>query len=119
MKEMGTLSGVPIEPDEQTRLLDVCVSLAGVIGGGVPGAGGYDAVWLLVCDPYPEDETHKSLGRPRSQHDQSPLERVEYIWSGYKELKVTPLSSKESMAKGIRLENVADIPGLAVVLNAP
>ena len=37
MKEMGDLSGVPIEPEEQTKLLDRCVSQAGVIGGGVPG----------------------------------------------------------------------------------
>lgn len=37
MREMGTLSGVPIEPPEQTKLLDTCVSGAGVIGGGVPG----------------------------------------------------------------------------------
>lgn len=34
---MGLLAGVPIEPPEQTALLDVCVSQAGVIGGGVPG----------------------------------------------------------------------------------
>jgi phosphomevalonate kinase len=37
MREMGTLSGVPIEPIEQTQLLDLCVSQPGVIGGGVPG----------------------------------------------------------------------------------
>jgi phosphomevalonate kinase len=37
MKEMGDLAGVPIEPEEQTKLLDTCVSQAGVIGGGVPG----------------------------------------------------------------------------------
>lgn len=37
MREMGSLSGVPIEPPEQTKLLDTCVSGAGVIGGGVPG----------------------------------------------------------------------------------
>jgi len=37
MKQMGDFSGVPIEPDEQTRLLDICVSLPGVVGGGVPG----------------------------------------------------------------------------------
>lgn len=37
MREMGNLSGVPIEPPEQTSLLDACVSVAGVIGGGVPG----------------------------------------------------------------------------------
>lgn len=37
MRTMGELSGVPIEPIEQTKLLDACVSLAGIIGGGVPG----------------------------------------------------------------------------------
>lgn len=37
MREMGIRSGVPIEPPEQTELLDVCVAQAGVIGGGVPG----------------------------------------------------------------------------------
>ncbi len=37
MKRMGTGAGVPIEPDEQTRLLDKCVEVEGVIGGGVPG----------------------------------------------------------------------------------
>lgn len=39
MREMGTLAGVPIEPQEQTDLLDACISGAGVIGGGVPGGG--------------------------------------------------------------------------------
>jgi len=37
MKAMGESVGVPIEPDEQTRLLDACTQRAGVIGGGVPG----------------------------------------------------------------------------------
>ncbi|KAF9531647.1 ribosomal protein S5 domain 2-type protein [Crepidotus variabilis] len=104
MKEMGNFSGVPIEPDEQTRLLDVCVSQAGVVGGGVPGAGGYDAIWLLVCDPV------------STLPDQSPLERVEHVWSTYKELNVSPLSSKESFAKGLRVENVDDVQGLKVLL---
>lgn len=37
MRQMGEYSDVPIEPKEQTALLDACVSQAGVIGGGVPG----------------------------------------------------------------------------------
>jgi phosphomevalonate kinase len=37
MREMGQLSGVDIEPEQQTKLLDASVSMAGVIGGGVPG----------------------------------------------------------------------------------
>lgn len=50
VREMSRLSGVPIEPEPQTQLLDACTDLAGVIGGVVPGAGGYDAVALLVED---------------------------------------------------------------------
>lgn len=106
MKEMGTLSGVPIEPDEQTRLLDVCVGQAGVIGGGVPGAGGYDAIWVLVCDP------------ENGKHDQTPLDRIEHVWGTYKELNVSPLSSTESSARGIRLEKLEDIKGLGMVVHA-
>lgn len=37
MREMSAAAGVPIEPPEQTELLDACTSGAGVIGGGVPG----------------------------------------------------------------------------------
>ncbi|KAF2145584.1 uncharacterized protein K452DRAFT_243738 [Aplosporella prunicola CBS 121167] len=48
IREMSELSGVPIEPAEQTELLDACSKVAGVIGGVVPGAGGYDAVALLI-----------------------------------------------------------------------
>lgn len=35
---MGELAGnVPIEPKEQTALLDACLSIPGVVCGGVPG----------------------------------------------------------------------------------
>jgi len=101
MRKMGELSEVPIEPKEQTALLDVCVSQAGVIGGGVPGAGGYDAIWLLICDP----PGHR-LG------EKKPLERVEHVWSTYTDLDVSPLSSVESVAKGARIERLGDIVGL-------
>ena len=37
MTKMGHLANVPIEPEEQTRLIDACQALPGVIGGGVPG----------------------------------------------------------------------------------
>ncbi|KAF6760281.1 phosphomevalonate kinase [Ephemerocybe angulata] len=108
MREMGTESGVPIEPTEQTKLLNACVGQAGVIGGGVPGAGGYDAVWLLVCDPV------------TSKPDQSPTERIEYFWSQCKELSLSPLSAKESLAKGARIEALDAIPGLkeAIIVSA-
>ncbi|KAJ7188251.1 phosphomevalonate kinase [Mycena filopes] len=101
MREMGTLSGVPIEPIEQTKLLDLCISQPGVIGGGVPGAGGYDALWLLVCDPA---DSASPIRRP--------VEIVENVWSTYTELDVSPLSVVESRAKGARIEQLDMIPGL-------
>jgi phosphomevalonate kinase len=51
IRDMGSRSGVPIEPQEQTELLDALTGgVTGVIGGVVPGAGGYDAVALLIKD---------------------------------------------------------------------
>ncbi|KAK0983068.1 phosphomevalonate kinase [Friedmanniomyces endolithicus] len=50
IRTMSEKSGVPIEPPEQTELLDACENVPGVVGGVVPGAGGYDAVALLIQD---------------------------------------------------------------------
>ena len=121
---MGQLSGVEIEPEQQTKLLDASVSMAGVIGGGVPGgkcvlllkkslmpifdtypeAGGFDAVWLLVCEP-PED----TPGIP-------PLPRIERLWSSFP--GVAPLLAQESKARGVTLERIDDVPGLAAVVKS-
>ena len=48
VREMSRKSGVPIEPKVQTDLLDACSALPGVVGGVCPGAGGFDAIALLV-----------------------------------------------------------------------
>ena len=50
IREMSTKAEVPIEPKAQTNLLDACCQLPGVLGGVVPGAGGYDAITLLIED---------------------------------------------------------------------
>ncbi|KAI9821677.1 MAG: phosphomevalonate kinase [Pycnora praestabilis] len=50
LREMSAATGVPVEPPAQTRLLTTCSAVTGVIGGVVPGAGGYDAIALLVED---------------------------------------------------------------------
>ena len=50
IREMSDEASVPIEPPVQTALIDSCCTVAGVIGGVVPGAGGYDAITLLVED---------------------------------------------------------------------
>ncbi len=50
IREMSRKAEVPIEPKAQTDLLDACCQVSGVLGGVVPGAGGYDAIALLVED---------------------------------------------------------------------
>ncbi|PSS05341.1 ribosomal protein S5 domain 2-type protein [Coniella lustricola] len=59
VKKMGEASGVPIEPDSQTELLDALTSgVEGVYGGVVPGAGGFDALAILVKD---DEETARRI----------------------------------------------------------
>lgn len=48
LQRLTLSSGAEIEPTEQTALLDLCEKLPGCLGGVVPGAGGYDAICLLV-----------------------------------------------------------------------
>ena len=50
IRDMSRLSDVPIEPTSQTKLIDACSGVEGVIGGVVPGAGGFDAIALLIED---------------------------------------------------------------------
>jgi phosphomevalonate kinase len=48
MREMGMAAGVPIEPEPQTQLLDATMNMDGVLLAGVPGAGGFDAVFSVT-----------------------------------------------------------------------
>uniref|UniRef100_A0A0D9VRZ3 phosphomevalonate kinase n=1 Tax=Leersia perrieri TaxID=77586 RepID=A0A0D9VRZ3_9ORYZ len=48
MREMGIAAGVPIEPESQTQLLDATMNMEGVLLAGVPGAGGFDAVFSVI-----------------------------------------------------------------------
>jgi phosphomevalonate kinase len=106
MREMGDASGVAIEPTQQTKLLDDCLAVPGVIAGGVPGAGGYDAIWLLVFDPPKKHE--KIL---------TPVACVEILWGRRKEKDVTPLSAEESTMKGIQVEQLGEVPGLQLAIS--
>ncbi|WWD20903.1 phosphomevalonate kinase [Kwoniella shandongensis] len=97
LREMSELSGVPIEPPEQTRLLDASSDVPGVLGGGVPGAGGYDAIFLLTID--------------------SPdvISAVDDLWSSWTEMSVCPLLAKQSDG-GLRIESLEDVKGLKEAL---
>ncbi|KAG5366501.1 Phosphomevalonate kinase [Yarrowia sp. B02] len=62
LKKMTRETGAAIEPDEQSALLNKCNSYKGVIGGVVPGAGGYDAISLLVISSTVENVKRESQG---------------------------------------------------------
>jgi len=60
IREMSAKAGVPIEPKVQTDLIDACCQVSGVLGGVVPGAGGFDAIALLIED---RQETVEKLNK--------------------------------------------------------
>ena len=79
VREMSAKAGVPVEPQVQTDLLDACCRLPGVIGGVVPGAGGYDAVALIIKDrPSPSSPT------PTQADGHTTREQLQDLLSGYK-----------------------------------
>lgn len=95
VKKMGEASGVPIEPDSQTELLDALEAVEGVYGGVVPGAGGFDAVAVLVRD---DEET---AGR---------LETFLGEWSRTKGEKVKLLGVRGEL-EGVRTEKLSQFEG--------
>jgi phosphomevalonate kinase len=92
IRKMSEKSGVPIEPPEQTALLDACEKVKGVVGGVVPGAGGYDAISLLIED---KAETVEGL--------QKVLTSWKFKGEGGEEGKVSMLGVREEM-QGVRVE---------------
>ena len=64
LKRMGDNAGVSIEPDASSALADRTESLAGVLCSGVPGAGGYDALYTIALSREARDN-------------------VERVWSGW------------------------------------
>lgn len=58
MRELGQRAGVPIEPPEIGSLIKkICDEVPGVVGGSIPGAGGFDAFYIiyLKSDQQPRD----------------------------------------------------------------
>jgi hypothetical protein len=79
LKGMGTAAGVPVEPDSQTTLADATMKLPGVVAAGVPGAGGYDALFVIYVKGPPtnggkSDQVRDDIGnlwRDLSNQDNS------------------------------------------------
>ncbi|KAI1170829.1 ribosomal protein S5 domain 2-type protein [Nemania sp. FL0916] len=95
IRAMGTQSDVPIEPESQTSLLDALTEVEGVYNGVVPGAGGYDAVVLLMNN---DDATEKRI--------------KDFVakWSKDKGEQVRLLDVKGEM-EGARKENIKEFEG--------
>jgi phosphomevalonate kinase len=87
LKAMGDAAQVPIEPEEQTFLIDATMALPGVVAALVPGAGGNDA---LAC---------VYLNTPVVRH------RIADLWAQWERVKVCPLSAQAvGFGDGVRLE---------------
>lgn len=96
VRRMGAESGVLIEPESQTELIDALGGLEGVYGGVVPGAGGFDAVAILVRD------------------DEETLKRVEEFlrgWSEKKEDSKVKLLRVKGELEGVRMEKLGEFEG--------
>lgn len=78
LRAMGTEAGVPIEPPEQGELADATARVPGVLASGVPGAGGYDALFAIVAEP--------ASGCARG-----PSDAVEAMWLAWPGGGLTPL----------------------------
>ena len=70
MKQMGMEANVPIEPDEQTELANLIMETIpeNIIMTGVPGAGGYDALYILYNNKNNNDGNEQSSKKELDQH---------------------------------------------------
>eukprot|EP01018_Ginkgo_biloba_P035945 Gb_31215 [translate_table: standard] len=48
LRQIGEAAGVPIEPEPQTQVLNATMNMEGVLLAGVPGAGGFDAIFAIT-----------------------------------------------------------------------
>jgi len=89
LKRMGGAAGnVPVEPDEQTKLADATMEVNGVVACGVPGAGGYDALFVLYIQGESTDDGKSDVVRDAIAN----LWRSHSGSEGSTSLKICPLS---------------------------
>jgi len=87
-RKIGELAGVPLEPPGQTRLADATTNTIGCLFAGVPGAGGYDAIFAIVLSP-------------------TAVKRVEELWEGWQETRVLPLILREE-SRGLSMDPIPE-----------
>jgi phosphomevalonate kinase len=87
LKAMGEAAGVPIEPNEQTELVDATLTTHGVIAALVPGAGGYDAIACIY------------LNHPKVR------QAIADVWCSWTKASVCPLTVQAAPnGQGLMLE---------------
>ncbi|KAJ2226978.1 phosphomevalonate kinase [Coemansia sp. RSA 1722] len=91
-RQLGQNAQVPIEPVEQTRLLDACMEVPGVCMAAVPGAGGYDAIFCVT------------LGQEASS-------AVADMWAKWTEMSVGPLLANQA-SSGVHILDPKQFPNV-------
>ncbi|KAK0544350.1 phosphomevalonate kinase [Tilletia horrida] len=120
MRELGLRAGCPVEPDKMGRLIQASIDSApGVLGGGVPGAGGFDALYLIHL--VPPSSVGSKVTDERAQEaaaEASPARMgVEKVWSAWEGLSVGPLlSTAGSGSVGLRVLDVGQVAGVKEAL---
>ena len=111
VRELSAKAGVPIEPQVQTKLLDACCRLPGVVGGVVPGAGGYDAVALVVQDCGSQNDpttTHDNGFKVREQLQDFLAEyRIETTGTDGTSTGKVRLLDVQQESHGLKIENLS------------
>jgi len=94
LRTLSKKSGVPIEPESQTHLLDACMDCPGVLMAGVPGAGGYDAIFCIIMEGKISETETVCKG----------ISAIEKLWENWGETSVCPLLASQSNF-GISMED--------------
>ena len=102
LKAMGEVANVPVEPDEQTSLADATMDIPGVIAAGVPGAGGFDALFSL----YIKGET--------TEKSDSVRDSIAKLWGEWKGDEESSKNDEETIVSAMGVRAVAWGEGLQV-----
>ena len=98
MGEAEAAGGQPVEPPEQTALADATAALQGVLAAGVPGAGGFDALFAIV-DESPGLEGGAAAAEEEEEGGRAAA-AAERLWLGWPGGGLTPLLLRDGPAAG-------------------
>ena len=91
LRSLGEEAGVPIEPPQQTALANDTLEEPGVIAAGVPGAGGFDALFAVIISKDGGEDVIDVRGR------------VEKRWLLFGNKGLTPLPLHEGRGLEVKI----------------